>query len=101
MKNIVLSADGDSKVYSVPNVVAENLEEYCQEFCCDWLVHSPEAKKYRKKRGLCYNEEDFIEYLNQYRFPNQTSVLIENLGWINFDESLPEKYKDCPVSNTL
>lgn len=37
MKNVILSADGDRMVWSVPDVVAANLEEYCMEFCCRWL----------------------------------------------------------------
>ena len=31
MKEIILSADGDSVVYLVPDVVADNLEKYCIE----------------------------------------------------------------------
>ena len=48
MKKVVISADGDRKVYSVPDVVAENLEKYCMEFCTTWLWESPHAKKYRR-----------------------------------------------------
>ena len=44
MKNIILSADGDCVVYSVPDVVADNLREYCIEFCDEWLWKSPNAK---------------------------------------------------------
>ena len=29
MKNVVISADGDRKVYSVPDVVANDLSKYC------------------------------------------------------------------------
>ena len=42
MKNIILSADGDRMVYSVPDAVADNLEKYCMEFI-DWLEASPSA----------------------------------------------------------
>ena len=45
MKSIILSADGDRVVYSVPDVVAENLDQYCIEFCDKWLHTSPYAKK--------------------------------------------------------
>ena len=31
MKNVIISADGDRMVYSVPNIVADNLTEYCIE----------------------------------------------------------------------
>ncbi len=99
MKNVVLSADGDRKVYSVPDVVADHLEEYCNEFCCVWLRTSPDAEKYRKKQGLCYNEDDFIKYLNTYKFPEEPSVLVENLGWIDYDCLLPEKYRNYPDFN--
>ena len=34
MKPVILSADGDSVVYTVPDAVADNLEAYCMEFCC-------------------------------------------------------------------
>ncbi len=99
MKNVVLSADGEKYVYSVPNTVADNLEEYCGIFCNVWLRDSVDAKKYRKKGGLQYNQQDFILYLNNHLFPNKPSKFVENLGFINFGESLPEKYKDTPRFN--
>jgi hypothetical protein len=98
LKNVVLSADGDRTVYSVPNKVADNLEEYCMEFC-NWLCTSTHAKKFRVEGGLCYNEADFIDYLNKWIFTNQQSKIIENLGWIDFECALPDKYKDCPQFN--
>ncbi len=98
MKHIILSADGERKVYLVPDKVADNLESYCMEFC-DWLYTSPSAKKYRINKGVCYTEEDFIDYLNQYIFPEQPSKFIKSLGWIEFDSPLPEPYKDCPQFN--
>ena len=45
MKNVIISADGDRMVYSVPDIVADNLTEYCIEFCDKWLRTSPYAKK--------------------------------------------------------
>ncbi len=99
MKHVIISADGDRMVYSVPNVVAEHLEEYCLEFCCTWLETSPDAAKYRKNGVFCYNEADFIDYLNQYVFPDEPSVLVENLGWIDYDHPLPERYKNCQMFN--
>ena len=59
MKEIILSADGDSVLYLVPDAVAENLEEYCLKFCSDWLWNSPEAEKYRVGNAVCYTEADF------------------------------------------
>ena len=100
MKNVIISADGDRMVYSVPDIVADNLTEYCIEFCDKWLRTSPYAKKYRINGGLCYNERDFIEYLNRFIFPKEQSVFIENLGPMGIDELLiPERYKDCPMFN--
>lgn len=101
MKLVILSADGDSVVYSVPDIVADHLEDYCLEFCTEWLWKSPEAEKYRRDfggyTGVCYNEADFIAYLNQHRFPQEPSVLLKNLGWTG--ERLPEEYKSLPYFN--
>ncbi len=66
MKNVILSADGDRVVYSVPDDVADNLDRYCNQFCNEWLHTSPNAKKYRVEDVVCYNEADFIDYLNKW-----------------------------------
>ena len=66
------------------------------EFCCRWLKNSPHAKKYRIGGVLFYNEGDFIDYLNCYVFPEEPSVLIENIGQIESEASLPERYRSCP-----
>ena len=99
MKRIILSADGDSVVYSVPDDVADHLEKYCLEFCDDWLWNSPHAQKYRTVSGVCYREADFIDYLNQYVFPEEKSVALENLGWTELGEKLPEEYRKLPCFN--
>ena len=31
MKHVIISADGERKVYSVPDVVADNLAKYCMD----------------------------------------------------------------------
>ena len=98
MKQVVLSADGARKVYAVPDTAAEHLEQYCLEFC-DWLAKSPDAAQYRAGQMLCYSEADFISYLNRWRFPEEASFLIENLGWIDFGAPLPEPYQSCPQFN--
>ena len=98
MKNIVLSADGERKVYSVPEAVADCLYEYCLDFE-KWIQSSPNAKKYRTRRGYGFDEDDFIEYLNTWIFPEQKSVLVENLGWIDFESELPKPYTGCPQFN--
>lgn len=99
MKEIILSADGDSVVYSVPDVVANNLRSYCIEFCDKWLRTSPQAKRYRTKQGVCFDESDFIEYLNEYIFPEQKSVFVKNLGWTELGNDLPVEYQGHPYFN--
>ena len=99
MKKVILSADGDSIVYLVPDTVANNLEEYCLEFCSNWLRNSPDAERYRKGVILCYTEKDFIDYLNSYAFPNYESKMVKNLGWTDLRDNLPAEYKDYPYFN--
>lgn len=102
MKRVLLSADGDISVYSVPNEVADNLEKYCLEFCDHWLYESPDAAKYRIKMGetvgVCYSEKDFIDYLNQY-ICEETSELIETLTNSFSEENLPKEYTELPYFN--
>ena len=99
MKKVILSADGDSILYSVPDAVADNLEEYCLEFCSDWLRNSPDAERYRVGKAVCYTEADFIEYLNTYVFPDRESKMIKNLGWTDLGKNLPEEYRNIPYYN--
>ena len=107
MKNILLSADNAPSVYSVPDIVADNLREYCCEFCGKWLHESPDAAEYFISYGFAYNETDFINYLNKWVFPDEPSVLVETLDWSVIGEAingrgaprLPEKYKGCEWFN--
>lgn len=99
MKEVILSADGDSVLYLVPDVVAENLEEFCLKFCSDWLWNSPAAERYRVGNAVCYTEADFIEYLNTYVFPDLVSKKIKNLGWTDLGANLPEEYRNLPHYN--
>lgn len=99
MKEVILSADGDSMVYLVPDDVADNLKVYAIEFCDKWMKTSPHAKDYRTEHGFCYNEADFIDYLNEYIFPEQKSVFVRNLGWTNLGNNLPPEYQSCPYFN--
>ncbi|MBE5845951.1 MAG: hypothetical protein E7302_17640 [Butyrivibrio sp.] len=99
MKNVILSHDGDSVVYSVPDIVAENLEKYCLEFT-NWMYHSRQARrKHKIQGGFCYSEADFIDYLNQYIFPTEQSELVKILGWTDLGEELPDEYKWIPYFN--
>ena len=43
------------------------------------------------------DEKDFIKYLNTWVFPEQPSVFIENIGQVESDADIPEKYRECPV----
>ena len=99
MKEVILSADGDSYVYRVPDDVAENLSDYCIEFCDRWMKTGPDAKKYKIKGGYCFNEADFIDYLNRFVFPDEKSVLVKNLGYTDLGKRLPAKYKNHPYFN--
>ena len=100
MKHVILSADGDSKVYSVPDEVAENLNKHCLYFCNKWIRCGPYAEGYRRVHGcVCYSEVDFIEYLNKWKYPDQPSVLVKNLGWIAREQDIPKEYRDCPRFN--
>ena len=99
LKHIVISADGDRMVYAVPDAVANHLEAYGLEFRTTWLENSPHAEKYRINGVLCYRESDFIDYLNEWIFPDEPSYFVETLGWIDFGDPLPKKYRDCPEFN--
>ena len=103
MKNIILSADCYLTVYSVPAEIADNLRKYCLDFRNDWLLNSHDAKKYRRKAengeiGLCYDEADFIKYLNKYVCKNKVK-LVEKLKNVYSVYELPEKYKNLPYFN--
>jgi hypothetical protein len=84
MTNVLLSADNEVKVYSVPNKIAENLEDVCMEF---------------SNVGGCFDEEDFIEWLNKYKYPYKESLFVENIGWIQDEEDIPPAYRDCKWFN--
>lgn len=101
MKNILLSADSEISVFAVPDKVADNLEQYCLEFC-DWLLKSPDAARYRTRTAgmvsLRYNEKDFIAYLNQYICTEQ-AVLMTTLAGVYVGDELPDKYAGLPYFN--
>ncbi|SCX08450.1 hypothetical protein SAMN02910339_01212 [Lachnospiraceae bacterium YSD2013] len=84
MKNVILSADGELKVYSVPDKIERELEEICMEF---------------SREGGCFDEEDFVEWLNRYKYPYQKSEFVENIGFINDEKDIPAKYRECKWFN--
>lgn len=102
MKNVLLSADSEISVYSVPDEVADDLERYCLEFCCNWLRNSPDAARYRVDlggvTGVCYTEKDFIAYLNRYVCGRQ-SELVTTLTGVYDEDSLPQEYVGLPYFN--
>lgn len=104
MAKIILSADTDWSLYSVPAEVVEQIGAFSAEFD-RWMRSSPHAGRYREQfeeDGMSYtcvryNEADFIEYLNRYAFPEQPSVLLE---WVcKFDDEIPQKYAGIPSYN--
>lgn len=100
MKNVILSADGDRMVYSVPDEVSINLKSYCFNFE-KWIKTTPEGQKYYiKKYGVfAFDQSDFIEWLNKYKFPKEPSFFVENLGNIYSTKDLPEHYRKCKRFN--
>jgi hypothetical protein len=100
LKFVLLSADSAPSVYAVPDIVAENLSEYCMEFCAKWLRTSEHALKYRNPEGVCcYDEKDFVDYLNEWIFPSEPTVLIETLSEVSVQSEIPEKYRDLQWFN--
>ena len=102
MKRVLLSADDEISVFSVPDEVAENLETYCLEFRCHWLYESPDAEKYRTKVGdtvgVRYSEKDFIDYLNRY-IGEEPSELLATRPEVFDEADLPEEYAGLPYFN--
>lgn len=102
MKKILLSHDDKMKVYLVPDDVANNLEEYCMHFGFEWLLNDPDAIKYQfitksGEKGFCFGTQDFIDYLNDYVFPNQKSTLVATMDF--YDDQIPEEYREYPSFN--
>lgn len=101
MKEVILSADDKVKIYLVPDDVAENLSDYCWEFSANWIWKNPNGVKHLKlKKGqkvAVYGVSDFIDYLNEWIFPNQLSKLVKELDY--YDYELPEEYRDYPQFN--
>lgn len=99
MKQVILSADNAPSVYLVPDVVADNLEKYCYDFCSNWIWTGEQREKYIINGVACYTEKDFIEYLNNCIFPHEMSKWVETLSFISNREELPSIYKDCSWFN--
>ena len=52
MKYVLLSADGEISVFSVPDKVANNLQKYCLEFCCNWLYQALKQQSFVSKWAI-------------------------------------------------
>ena len=100
MKETILSADGYASVYLVPDIVAVNLEKYCMDFR-KWMWHDPNgAKLLKESNGMkvaSYTEKDFIDYLNEWVFPDEKSVLVKELDC--FIDDVPKEYRKTPKYN--
>lgn len=102
MAEVILSHDSEAMLYSVPAEVAADLEKYCWDFGANWVWHGPENGRYLKKFGekqigAVFGAQDFIDYLNEWAFPDRESKLIKGLGC--YDYELPEEYKNYPQYN--
>ena len=102
MKKVLLSHDNKMKMYLVPDEVADNLKKYCWDFSWDWLLNSPDAKKHQVAMPngeirYFFGAQEFIDYLNDYIFPEQKSTFIGEMDF--YDDGIPEEYKDIPWFN--
>ena len=99
MKKVLLGADCRHGVYSVPDVVADNLEKYCLGFC-DWIWNDPNGAKLIKlidgHEIAFFDETHFIDYLNEWLFPKQKSELILE---IRSDDEITDEYDALPWFN--
>ena len=92
MKNVILSADNELKVYLVPDFVEESFNKLCMDFSMNWkdrLIHPKDW----------FDEKDFVEYLNEKVCKEEKCVFVEKLGWDYKPKKWPEKYRKCPHFN--
>ena len=66
------------------------LYEYCLKFANEWVYSDI---KYRCGEGVCFDESDFIDYIDCHLSIHQ-SIFIKNLG-----SQLPKEYKQLPRFN--
>lgn len=104
MKEVILSADGELYLYSVPADVADNLDKVCNEFATQYIWHGPDnakfLKRFDKRYVACFGVADFIEYLNVEIYPQQKSVKIKTIGsFDSFADGIPEEYQHIPWFN--
>ena len=101
MKEVILSSDGDLSLYRVPADVADDLVRYCIDFAVNYVWHGPKNSKFLRLMGqqyvAFYTEEDFIDYLNEEKFPQLVSAKIKTLG--SFEDGVPDQYASIPRFN--
>ena len=85
MTNVLLSADGDISVYSVPDAASRDLEKLCLAFA--------------RETGGVFDETDFIRWQNTERYPSVQSVFLENISSCWSPEDRPPRYRDCKWYN--
>ncbi len=94
LKNVILSADNELKVYLVPDFVAGSFSRLCADFSMDRVT-----LQIHDRSGSGFDETDFIEYLNEKICKDEKCVFVEKLGWDYNRKKWPEKYRDCPHFN--
>jgi len=72
------------------------------DFGFDWLMNDPNSQKLRVTTssgeiGYMFGAQDFIDYLNDFIFPNQKSILVSEMDF--YDYEIPEEYRDIPWFN--
>ena len=92
MKHVILSADNELKVYLVPDFVAGSFNRFCSEFHMNWA-------RLQVRQKAWFNEEDFVEYLNERVCGEEKCRFVENLGWDYDRRKWPEEYRKCPHYN--
>ena len=101
MKHVLLSADSVVCMYAVPDQVADHLEQYCLDFCVHWIWESPHSKLLIPMEdgqlGAVYGAQDFIDYLNDWVFPHEKSVLVKEFDF--YDYEIPAEYQRYPRFN--
>jgi len=78
--------DAEPSVYLVPDVVADCIVDYCNDFY-EWL---------KKKKIRMWHMDDFIDFIDR-KFPEFPCEYVETFGeefWES-DWKVPEKYKRC------
>ena len=91
MKNVILGADNELKVYLIPEFIAESFSRYFTDFSKNW-----KTLQMHPQDGFGFDETDFIEYLNDKICGDEKCVFVETLGWEYNPKKWPSKYKKCP-----